>query len=265
MMNSKSHLLTPAAAFVLLSLAAACGGSSSSGGGGSGGAVCAPAACVGLGEAGSYVILAKSGISTTGTTAITGNLGVSPAAASAITGFGLIADSTNVFSTSSLVNGKVYAANYTAPTPSNLTTAVGDMQLAYTDAAGRTPGAGKIDLLAGDINTATTLVPGVYKWNTNLLVEADVTLNGSSTDVWIFQVAGTLTVSSGKKIILAGGALPQNVFWQASGAVTLNTTVQFKGVVLTQTAATLDTGASINGRLLAQTAVSLDASTVSQP
>jgi len=264
MMNPKSHPLTLAAAFVLLSFAAACGGSSSSGGG-SGGAVCTLAACVDLGEAGSYVILAKSGISTTGTTAITGNLGVSPAAASTITGFGLIADSTNVFSTSSLVNGRVYAANYAVPTPANLTTAVADMQLAYTDAAGRTPGAGKIDLAAGDINTATTLVPGVYKWGTNLLIEADVTLNGSSTDVWIFQVSGTLTVANGKKIILAGGALPQNVFWQSSGAVTLGTTVQFKGVVLTQTAAALNTGASINGRLLAQTAVTLDANTVTRP
>ena len=64
------------------------------------------------------------------TIAIVGDIGVSPAAASFITGFGLIADSTNTFSTSSLVIGKVYAANYSAPTPTYMTTAIGDMQTA---------------------------------------------------------------------------------------------------------------------------------------
>ena len=53
------------------------------------------------------------------------------------TGFSLTADSTDAFSTSLQVTGKVYAADYAAPTPSDLTTAVSDMELAFTDAAGR--------------------------------------------------------------------------------------------------------------------------------
>ena len=93
---------------------------------------------VGLGSSGNFVALAKTGISTTGTIAIVGDIGVSPAAASFITGFGLIADFTNTFSTSSLVTSKVYAANYAAPTPAYMTTAIGDMQTAFSDAAGRT-------------------------------------------------------------------------------------------------------------------------------
>ena len=92
-----------------------------------------------LGTAESYVILAKSEISNVPASAITGDLGVSPAAASAITGLPLTADSTNVFSTTPEVTGNVYAADYAPPTPSNLTTAIGDMQLAFTDAAGRAP------------------------------------------------------------------------------------------------------------------------------
>ena len=84
----------------------------------------APAqAPVNLGMAGNFAVLAKSGISTTGTTSISGDIGVSPIAATAITGFGLIMDPLNQFSRSSLVNGKVYAASYAAPTPSMLTTA----------------------------------------------------------------------------------------------------------------------------------------------
>src|SRR5258708_7357526 len=149
-------------AMLLAVLAAGCGG-----GGGSTdnsfGAVCAGAACVPLGAAGQYAILAKSGISSVPASAITGHLGLSPAAATFITGFSLTADSTNVFSTSSQVTGKVYAANYASPTPSNLTTAVLNMQAAYTDAAGRAPDAGKIDLFAGAIGSQT-LTPGVYKW-----------------------------------------------------------------------------------------------------
>jgi hypothetical protein len=215
-----------------------------------------------LGMAGNFAVLAKSGISTVPTSAVTGNMGVSPAAATFITGFGLIADATNVFSTSSQVIGKVYAADFALPTPSNLTTAVGDMDLAFTDAAGRAPDV--TELGAGNIG-GMTLAPGVYKWGTGVLIPTDVTLSGSSTDVWIFEIAQDLTVSSAAKVLLAGGALPRNVFWQVSGMVVLGTTAHLEGIVLTQTAATLATGASVNGRLLAQTAVTLDGSTVVEP
>jgi hypothetical protein len=226
------------------------------------GTVVAAGLPVNLGTAGTFAILAKSGISTVPTSAITGNMGVSPIARAAVTGFSLVADATNVFATSTQVTGKVYAADDAAPTPSNLTTAVGDMETAFTDAAGRAPGV--TELGAGDIG-GQTLVPGVYKWGTGLLIPTDVTLNGGSTDVWIFQIAQGLTVSSGTKVVLAGGALAKNVFWQVSGAVVLGTTSHLEGVVLSQTAITLATGASINGRLLAQTAVTLDASTVVEP
>jgi hypothetical protein len=187
---------------------------------------------------------------------------VSPAAATFITGFSLTMDSGNVFSTSPQVTGALYAADYAPPTPSNLTTAVGDMALAFTDAAGRAPDV--TELGAGDIG-GMTLTPGVYQWSSGLLIPTDVTLTGSATDVWIFQVAGTLTLSSGTTVLLAGGALPKNVFWQVAGAVELGTTAHCEGVILTQTAITLGTGASINGRLLAQTAVDIDSSTVAEP
>jgi hypothetical protein len=217
---------------------------------------------VNLGTAGNFTILAKTGISNVPTSAITGDLGVSPAAATYITGFSLTADSTNVFSTSPQVTGSVYAADYSPPTPSNLTTAIADMQLAFTDAAGRAPNV--TELGAGNIG-GMTLAAGVYKWGTGLLIPTDVTLNGSATDVWIFEIAQDLTVSSATSVHLAGGAMAKNVFWQVSGLVDLGTTAHFEGIVLTQTSATLRTGASINGRLLAQTAVGIDGSAVVRP
>jgi hypothetical protein len=215
-----------------------------------------------LGLSGDYVILAKTAISTVPTSAVTGNLGVSPAAASYITGFSLTSDSTNVFATSPQVTGRVYAADYASPTPATMTTAVSDMQLAFSDAAGRAPTV--TELGAGNIG-GMTLTPGVYEWGTGLLIPADVTLDGGSTAVWIFQIAQDLTMSSATSIILTGGALPQNVFWQVSGQVDIDTTAHFEGVVLTQTSITLRTGASINGRLLAQTAVNLDGNTLVEP
>ena len=135
------------------------------------------------------------------------------------------------------------------------------MQLAFTDAAGRAPGV--TELGAGNIG-GMTIGPGVYKWGTGVLIASDVTLSGGSTDVWIFQIAQDLTVSSATKVILAGGASPKNVFWQVAGLADLGTTAHCEGVILSQTSITLRTGASINGRLLAQTAVTIDGSTVTQ-
>jgi hypothetical protein len=217
---------------------------------------------VDLGTAGDYVILAESAISTVPTSAVTGDVGISPAAASYITGFSLTEDATNLFSTSTQVTGRVYAPGYAQPTPANLTTAVGDMTTAFTDAAGRAPGV--TELGAGSIG-GMTLVAGVYGWSTGLLIPTSVTLDGSATDVWIFQVAQGLTMSSATSIVLSGGAVAKNVFWQVSGAVELGTTAHFEGIVLGMTSITLGTGASIDGRLLAQEAVSIDGSTVVQP
>jgi len=215
-----------------------------------------------LGTAGNFVILAKSGISTTGTTSVVGDIGVSPAAASFITGFGLSAPPTT-FTTSSLVTGKVYAADYDPPTPANMTTAVSDMETAFTDAAGRTlPDA--TELGAGEIG-GLTLVPGLYKWGTDVLISTDVTLSGGANDVWIFQIAQNLNLADAKKVTLAGGAQAKNIFWQVAGQATLGTTSNFKGIILCQTAIVLNTGASLNGRALAQTAVTLDANAVTKP
>ncbi|MBA3539717.1 MAG: DUF3494 domain-containing protein [Deltaproteobacteria bacterium] len=217
---------------------------------------------VNLGAAGSFAILSKSGISTVPNSAITGDLGVSPSAASTITGFSLTADATNVFSTSTQVTGRVYAANYAPPTPANLTTSVGDMQLAFTDAASRAPNV--TELGAGNIG-GMNLAPGVYKWGTGLLIPTSVTLTGSATAVWIFQIAQDLTMSSGAQITLAGGALAKNIYWQVGAQTTLNTTAHLEGNVLSKTAITLAPGTSVNGRLLAQTAVTLNTSTIVKP
>jgi hypothetical protein len=222
---------------------------------------CANAAtAVNLGTAANYIILTKTGVSTTGATHVQGNIGVSPIASTAITGFGLKQTAPN-YSTSSLVTGRIYAPNYAAPTPAQLTTAIGNMQTAYNNAAGR-KNPNKIELGAGNIG-GLTIKPGLYKWSSNVKIPSNVTLSGSNTGIWIFQVAGTLNVASGKHVILAGGALDKNIYWQVAGATTLGTTAVLRGTVLDKTAIVLKTGAKLYGRALAQTAVTLDANVVS--
>jgi hypothetical protein len=218
---------------------------------------------VNLRTAGNYVILAETGITNVPGSAITGNLGVSPIAASAITGFGLIYPAGSPFSLSAQVVGKVYAADYGSPTPANLTQAVGDMETAYLDASGRLS-PDYTELAVGDIG-GLTLRPGLYKWSSTVTIPKDVTLNGGPNDVWIFQISGDVTESSAAKVILTGGALAKNVFWQVAGVVALGTTAHMEGVVLSKTAITLNTGASANGRLMAQTNVTLIMNTVVEP
>jgi len=88
---------------------------------------------------------------------------------------------------------------------------------------------------------------------------------GGPNDVWIFQTAQGLDISSGIHVILRGGAQAQNVYWVVAGQTTLGTGSAFNGNILDQTAIVLNTGATLDGRALAQTAVTLDANTVTSP
>jgi len=210
-----------------------------------------------LGSAGTFAILSKTGITDVYASAITGDVGTSP-----ITGAAMLL-------TCGEVTGNVYVVDAAGPLPcaindaTTLTASVGDMEIAYLDAEGRvTPDF--TELGAGEIG-GLTLVPGLYKWGTGLLISTDVTLSGGPNDVWIFQVAGTMNQASATRVTLTGGAQARNIFWQVAGAVTIGTTAHLEGVVLAKTLIAVNTGASVNGRLLAQTAVTLQMNAVTQP
>jgi len=217
-------------------------------------------------SAGSYVVLAKTGVTNvTGSSITGGNVGLSPAAASFITGFSLIADASNVFATSVAVvaPGKIYASNYAAPTPSNLTVGVLAMQAAYADAASRT-NPDFLDLSSGNL-AGLTLAPGLYRWGSTVTIPQNVTIAGGANDVWIFQISGDLDVGTAARTVLAGGAQAKNLYWQVAGSVTLHATSHVDGVVMSQTAITLQTSASLTGRALAQSLVALDDNAITAP
>ena len=211
---------------------------------------------VALGLAGDFVILSKSGITDVPSSAITGDIGTSPITGAAI---GV---------TCAEVTGTIYTVDAAGPAcriqdENKLTVAVGDMQTAYTDAAGRTL-PDFTELGAGDIS-GMTLVPGLYRWGSSLGITGGVTLSGGAEDVWIFQVAGDLSAETGAIVTLSGGAQPKNIFWQVGGQATLHTTAQFKGIILSKTLVAMNTGAKLDGRAFAQTAVTLEKNAVKAP
>lgn len=213
---------------------------------------------VDLGAAGTFAILTKTGVTDVYASVIDGNVGASPITGAAV-----------LLTCAEMHSGIIYTVDAAGPLPcaitdaTGLTSAVSDMQTAYTDAAGRTS-PDYTELGNGEIG-GMTLKPGLYKWGTDVSISTDVTLSGGPTDVWIFQIAGTVTQANATRVTLIGGALPQNVFWQSAGAVSIGTTAHFEGVMLAKTMVAVKTGASVTGRLLAQTAVTLQQNTVTQP
>jgi len=210
-----------------------------------------------LGIAGDFAILSKAGITNVYKSTITGDVGSSP-----ITGAAVLV-------TCAEVVGTIYTVDAAGPLPCRVTNAtrlgiaVLDMQAAYTDAAGRI-NPNFLNLGAGNIG-GLTLTPGLYKWTSALIIPTDVTISGGPNDVFIFQVDGTMIMSSAVRITLAGGAQAKNIYWVVAGAVTFGTTSHFEGNILGQTGINMQTGATINGRMLAQTAVTLQMNTVNKP
>jgi hypothetical protein len=230
------------------------------------GAACSGAGCVSLGTAANYVILAKAGVSTVPNSAVTGNVGLSPAARGGLTGWSLISEPTDTSFASAQVAapGKLYAAdNVGGSTSVELTTAIGDMETAYTAAAGMPggscPGTGAFG--------GQTVPPGVYTCAVNVAIGTgtNLILSGPATGVWVFQITGTVTQAAATQVQLTGGALPQNVFWQVSGNVDVGTTALMQGVILGKVLINMQAGATAKGRLLSQTAVTLSQDTVTVP
>jgi hypothetical protein len=226
-----------------------------------------------IGTAVDYTILAKAGITNVPTSSITGNIGVSPIAATAITGFSLNLDSQGGKSTSTqVVLGEAHAASYGGPTAVALTTAVSDMETAYTDAAGRATSFQKLNLGQGELggtffgDTVLKLSTGVYTFGSSVTIKGNITFKGSATDVFIIQIAGDLTQVGGTIVLLSGGALAANIFWQVAGEVVVKAGAHMEGILLVKTAVTFEATSSLKsslkGRILTQTSCALDQATI---
>jgi len=213
-------------------------------------------------------------------TQVNGDIGTIATGTSMITGFH---DASNIYtetpSNIGLVTGKIYTctnsttgtnvAGPSAPDCALATQARLDAQTAYIalaamPAVGASPAPGAN--LAG-----VTLLPGTYvaPGGSFLIEGGDLTLDaqGDANATWVFKMASTLTVggpgaAAPQSIILAGGALAKNVFWQVGSAATINAGGggTMVGTLIAQEGVTFSTADNVNPVTLNGRALSLGAS-----
>ena len=196
-----------------------------------------------MGTAGSFAVLAGSTVTNTGSSMIGGDMGVWPG--SAITGFPPGIESV----------GTIYTADPVAMQ------AEADLSTAYNFAAGEACGT----VLSGDLG-GRTLTPGVYCYTSSAQLDGTLTLDalGDPSAVFLFQIGSTLMTGSASSVLLTGGGLGSNLFWQVGSSATLGTASDFAGSILAYASITLTTGADIScGQALAGAAVTMDTNNVS--
>jgi hypothetical protein len=195
---------------------------------------------VNLETAGSFAVLAGSGITNTGATTVSGDIGTFPTPTE--TGFSSLTLSGANHDGDAVTQGAKH-----------------NLQAAYNDAAGRKPVTNVPVELGG-----STLLPGVYTSPTFGLT-GTLTLNakGNPNAEFIFKAGSTLITASDSHVLLINGAQACNVVWQVGSSATFGTDTSFVGNVLSHTSITAETGATFHGRLLALGgAVTLDTNTI---
>jgi hypothetical protein len=204
------------------------------------------AASVRLADARWYAVLAGAGVMSSGKSQITGRVGIFPG--TAITGF-----------PPGVIRGTLHAGDPAAKRAEmSLTTAYDAAVSQANDAI----------TVSGNLG-GQRLAPGLYKSTSSLAVSSgDVTLDGGGNAhaVWVFQMASSFTMTTGRKIVLTNGANARNVYWAVGSSATLGTGCVFRGDLLVAESISIGTGTNIVGRALAKAgAVTLESTTIVRP
>jgi hypothetical protein len=192
-----------------------------------------------LGTASTYGVLANSAVTSATPSSIAGSAGGDIGVGSATVPTGTIAHSGT-----QVLGGSAIAA---------LTAASG----ALSDSRVGTP-------LAVELGAGKTVSPGAYTGGT-FEINGTLTLDGggSSSSVFIFRAASTLTTGTSSSVVLTNGAQACNVFWQVGSSATLGATSTIAGHVIAQASVSTGAGSTVNGQLIGITgAVTLGGTTV---
>ena len=157
------------------------------------------------------------------------------------------------------------------PTPAVVAVAKGDLTAAYLAAQGQVCNLNLsgIDLGFYDGSSlAKTLPPGTYCFNTSAAITGTLKLTGSAAAKWTFQVGSTFNNNVGSQVLLAGGAIADNVYWAVGTSATLLTNSSTQGNIMALSSITLQNGATLLGRALAQNGavdMTAGAATITKP
>jgi hypothetical protein len=191
-----------------------------------------------------YAVLGASAVTNTGATGIAGDLGVSSPGISP-TGF-----------PPGTVTGTIHAGDASSAQ------AQGDLTPAYNTLAGKTCNTS----LTGQDLGGMTLTQGVYCFTSSAQLTGTLTLNGNANSVFVFKIVSGLNTASNSSVVMTGGSLARNVYWQVGSSATLGAGTAFKGNIIALTSISLGTGASLSGRALARNgAVTMDGNAISMP
>jgi hypothetical protein len=196
---------------------------------------------ISLGNAENFAVLAYISITSSPTSNIIGKVGLKPGTRSLI---GLNPETEVVGGLS-----EVYAADDSSDPSNLLNLARENLISAYRDAVARTADSDKKEAYEGKPG-GKILPPGIYQWSKGATITSDLTLEGSESDVFIFQITGDLSIAPKVRILLSGGVHPKNIFWQVSGKVTLGSTSVTPGTIMSQLTFEMKNFAQLNGRAL---------------
>ena len=192
-----------------------------------------------LGRAWSFAVLGGSTVTNTGSTAITGDLGLSSPGVS-VTGF----------PPGTQARGIQHVGDPAA------NQAQSDAQRAYLALADMPCSTA----LTGQDLGGKALAPGVYCFTSSAELTGQLVLDtrGKPKEIWVFQVASTLTTATNSSVVMRKSGRPGNVFWQVGSGATLGTGSAFIGNILAYSSITMNTAANLQGRALARQAVTMD-------
>ena len=188
------------------------------------------ATAIDLGTAGSFGVLAGSGITNSGDTRITGDVG-SFGSSTAMTGFESV----------TLIGVNHGGDAVTQQAKDDLTTA-------YDQAFASAPATDVATELGG-----RTLTPGVYRSDTlGITGTVSLDMQGDPNAVFVFQAGSTLITAAASSVVVLGGATACNVFWQVGSSATFGANSTFVGNVLAAQSISVGDGTTVHGRLLAR-------------
>ena len=194
-----------------------------------------------LGIADSFAIMAFTSITSAPTSNITGKVGLKPGTRSLI----------NLNPATEVVGGldEIYAGDDVGDPSDYMNMAREDLIGAYREIVSRPADKDKVEAYRGN-PSGKILPPGIYRWSNGVTINSDVTLEGSSSDVFIFQITGDMSIAAKVRIVLSGGARAKNIYWQVSGKVDLGPTSVVQGTVMSQLTLEMKSLAQLNGRAL---------------